>query len=134
VEAFEPNIRALMVFAAAWSVCCAGVFYLAGMLPLSGAPAALRSASGNLLILLDAVLLFGLFALTMIFSYRELRWSSAVVVGGAIFLFSPFLTQDLPDAFRNGKPGLLALFLLLVAAFGLLLASGAQHFPVNALT
>jgi hypothetical protein len=132
MDAFEPNIRALITFSAAWWVCCAGIIHLAGMLPLSEAPSAVRSPGGSILIFLDAALLFGLIVLTLVFSHRELRWSSAVVVGGAIFLLSPFMTQDLPEAVKNGKAGLLLLFLLLLLALGLLFTAGDQQFLIGA--
>jgi hypothetical protein len=98
VDAFEPNLPALLIFAAAWAACCIGGIHLAGMLPLSSAPAAVRSRGGAALVIMNGVLLAALLALTVAFSYRELRWPSAVVVGGTIFLFasclrlSPFRT------------------------------------------
>jgi hypothetical protein len=131
VSAFEPNISALLVFAAAWLVCSAGFFYISGMFPLSVAPSGLRSGSGNFLILLNAALLVGLFVLALIFCYRELRWSSAVVIGGAIFLLAPFLTQDLPAALKNGKLGLLALLFLVVIAFALIFAAAGWQISTS---
>jgi hypothetical protein len=120
VSAFEPNLSALLIYAAAWLVCSAGFFHLSGMLPLSTAPVRLQSVSGSFLIILDSALLAGLLVLTVWFAYRELRWSSAIVVGGVIFLFAPFLTQDLPEKWKSGKPALVALLFLAVIALGLL--------------
>jgi hypothetical protein len=114
-----------MVFAAAWAAVCIGAVQLAGMLPISAAPEAVRSPAGITLVALNAVLLLGLFVTTFVYSYSELRWSSAVVVGGAIFLFAPFAIQDLPETIKNGLAGLVILLALLASAFGLLLASGA---------
>lgn len=125
MDAFEPNFRSLLIFAAAWAACCIGGIHLAGMLPLSSAPAAVRSRGGVALVILNGVLLAALLALTVAFSYRELRWSSAVVVGGAIFLFAPFAVQDLPERIRDGKAGLILLVFVLVLALALLFLGGA---------
>jgi hypothetical protein len=127
VDAAELNIRALGVFAGAWAVCCAGAFHLAGHLPLAEAPSGGRSRGGAALILVNAVLLLALAALTVIYSHHELRWPFAVVLGGTIFLFSPFAIQDLPEALKNGKAGLVALFLLLLSALALVWKNGAHH-------
>jgi hypothetical protein len=125
VDAFEPNLPALLIFAAAWAACCIGGIHLAGMLPLSSAPAAVRSHGWAALVILNGVLLAALLALTVAFSYRELRWSSAVVVGGTIFLFAPFAVQDLPERIRDGKAGLVLLVIILVLALALLFLGGA---------
>ncbi len=125
MDAFEPNIAALLVFATAWAIFCVGVLQLAGMLPISAAPAAVRSPGGIVLVLLNAALLLTLLLMTFAYSYSELRWSSAVVVGGGIFLFSPFVIQDLPENIKNGKAGLIILLSLLTAALALLFATGA---------
>ena len=125
MDAIEPNLRALAVFAAAWAVCCAGAILLAGLLPLAEAPNGVRSRGGTLLILADFALLVAAAALALLFCFHELRWTSIVISGGAIFLFSPFATQDLPDAFKHGTVGLAVLLLLLLASLGLLLNAGA---------
>jgi hypothetical protein len=125
VDAFEPNLPALLIFAAAWAACCIGGIHLAGMLPLSSAPAAVRSRGWAALVTLNGVLLAALLALTVAFSYRELRWSSAVVVGGAIFLFAPLAVQDLPERIRDGKAGLVLLVVMLLLALALLFLGGA---------
>ncbi len=125
MDAFEPNILALAVFALAWAVFCVGAFQLAGMLPISAAPDSVRSPGGIALILLNAALLLALFVVIFTYGYSELRWSSAVVVGGSIFLFSPFVIQDLPESIKNGKAGLIILLSLLTAALALLFATGA---------
>ncbi len=131
MSAVEPNIPALLVFAVAWLICCAGFFYLSAMFPLSAAPLRLRSGAGSFLIVLDAALLVVLFALTLLFSYRELRWSSMIVAGGVIFLFAPFVTQDVPDRLKNRKTGLLLLLLFLLLAFGLLLGAAGRLIPAG---
>jgi hypothetical protein len=131
VDAAELNIRALAIFAIAWAVCCAGAVHLAGHLPLAEGPSGGRSRSGAALILVNAVLLLALIALTLIYSHYELRWPFAVVLGGTIFLFSPFAIQDLPEALKNGKAGLVALFLLLLSALVLLWENGVHSSIVN---
>ena len=127
MDAAGLNIRALLIFAVAWAVCCAGAVHLAGHFPLAEAPGSGRSRSGTALILVNAVLLLALFALTLLYSSQEVRWPFTVVLGGMIFLFAPFAIQDLPEALKNGKVGLVALFLLLLAALVLLWESGARH-------
>jgi len=126
MDVFEPNLPALLVFVFTWGVFCAGVVHVAGMLPLSSAPDGVRSPVGVLLVLLNVAMLAGLLALTLAHSYGELRWSSAVVVGGMIFLFSPFIVQDLPDRLKNGVAGMALLALLLIAALAVLLSGGAH--------
>jgi hypothetical protein len=126
MEAFEPNLAGLLVFAASWAALCIGAIFLAGMLPLSAAPEAVRSAGGVALVAVNTALLLGLAILTVAHSYAELRWSSAVVVGGAIFLFAPFAIQDLPERLKNGLAGLALLFLVLCGALALLVLRGAS--------
>ena len=127
MDAAELNIRALGVFTVAWAVCCTGALQLAGHLPLAGAPGGGRSRSSAALVLVNAVLLLALFVLTVLYSHHELRWPFAVVLGGAVFLFSPFAIQDLPEALKNGRAGLVVLFLLLLAALALLWENGADR-------
>jgi hypothetical protein len=134
VDAAGLNIRALVIFAIAWAVCCAGAVHLAGHLPLAEVPNGRRSRSVTTLILANAVLLLALIVLTLLYSREELRWPIAVVLGGTIFLFSPFAIQDLPEALKNGIAGLVALFLLLLAALALFWASGALHSIVRELS
>ncbi len=126
VEVFEPNIPALLIFAAAWAVFCVGALHVAGMLPLSGAPDAVRSFGGVALVSVNVALLAGLLILTLAHSYAQLRWTSAVVVGGAIFLFAPFVVQDLPEKLKDGKAGLALLLILLIGALALLLLGGSM--------
>ncbi len=125
MDAFEPNILGLTVFAIAWAILCIGGVLMAGMLPLSAAPVAARTPSGIFLVAVNLLLLAGLLVLTLAYSYAELRWSSAVVVGGMIFLFAPFAVQDLPDFLKNGRAGLMILLVLVMAALALLYSKGA---------
>lgn len=125
MDVFEPNWQALSVFAFAWATLCIGGVLMAGMLPLSSAPLAARTPSGVALVTVNLLLLLGLLALTLAYGYAELRWTSAVVTGGMIFLFAPFAVQDLPEALKNGRAGLLLLFVLILAALALLQNGGA---------
>jgi hypothetical protein len=134
VDAAGLNIRALVIFAIAWAVCCAGAVHLAGHFPLPEGPGGRKSRSGTALILINAILLLALIALTLLYSHNELRWPFAVVLGGTIFLFSPFAVQDLPESLKNGKAGLAALLLLLLSALALLWESGAQQSIVRELS
>ncbi len=116
MHAIEPNFGGLAIFSGLWLVCCAGFFLLSEMLPLSAAPASLQTSSGWLLIAVDTALLLGLLVLTIVFGYSQVRWSSMIVAGGAIFLFAPFMIQGLPETLKSGKAGLaMLLFLILIA-------------------
>ena len=134
MDAAGLNIRALVIFAIAWSVCCAGAVHLAGHFPLPEASSGRKSRSSTALILVNAILLLALIALTLLYSRHELRWPFAVVLGGTIFLFSPFVIQDLPEALKNGKAGLVVLFFLLLAALALLWENGAHRSIVSRLS
>jgi len=109
VNAIEPNWMSLIAFAAAWAVGCTGLFYLIGILPMRAAPAEVRRGAGPMLVLVFSLL----------FAFSELRWTSLVVAGGLVFLFSPFVVQDIPDALKDNKIGLSLVLVLTVA--GLLL-------------
>jgi hypothetical protein len=134
LDAIEPNIGALAVFAVAWLVCCTAAFQISGLLPLAEAPQSVRSGSGAALVFLDIALLLLLAVLTLFHCFRELRWSSIIVVGGAIFLFSPFVTQDLPPALKYSKAGLAFLALVLVLALAILVGAGVQLIVLRAFT
>jgi hypothetical protein len=134
VDAAGLNIRALVIFAIAWAVCCVGTVHLAGHFPLPEASDGRKSRGVTALILINAILLLALIALTLLYSRHELRWPFAVVLGGTIFLFSPFAIQDLPESLKNGKTGLAALLVLLLSALALLWESGAQHSIIRELS
>lgn len=128
MEAIEPNLFALVLFALTWAVFCVGAIQVAGMLPLSAAPEAVRTPDGVALVIANVLLLAAVLILTCAYGYNELRWTSSIVVGGMIFLLAPFLIQDLPENLKNGKAGLLILFVLSLAALGLLHSGGATDF------
>lgn len=124
MDKVEPNVTALLLFSGAWAVCCAGILHLARMYPLSVRPAALRSASGVALIVADSVVLLILLAVTFRYGFRELRWTSLVVVAGLIFLFTPGAFQVLPERWRDGPGGLATLLALLLASLVALFSLG----------
>lgn len=124
VEAIEPNWIALIVFAAVWSVGCAGLFYLIGILPLNAAPREVRRGAGPVLVLTNVGMVGLLLLSALLFAFAELRWTSLVVAGGMILLFSPFIVQDLPDGLKDNKIGLLVVMILTFAGLLLLYFSG----------
>jgi len=109
----------LIAFAAAWAVGCTGLFYLIGILPMRAAPAEVRRGAGPMLVLTNVGLVGALLVFSLLFAFAELRWTSLVVAGGLVFLFSPFVVQDIPDALKDNKIGLALVLVLTVA--GLLL-------------
>ena len=117
----EPNIAALSWFALLWSICCLAFFQLAGMYPLRAARSTVLLVLGNTALWL--VLLAG----TLAFAWAELRWTSIVVVAGILFLFIPELFQAIPGRIRDGRAGLAAAGLVLIASLGVLLRLGAPH-------
>lgn len=133
MDAIEPNTRALAIFAVAWLICCAGAIHLSGLLPLAQAPTSIRTASGAALLCTNVALLLAVTALTLVYCFTELRWTSIVVVGGLIFLGSPFVTQALPEPIKANKAGLALLATLLMLLLAILLAAGAQDFVLRAL-
>jgi type IV secretory pathway VirB2 component (pilin) len=120
MSSVEPNSKALLFFALSWMLVCFGSFLVAGMLPLGAAPKEVRQPTGVLLLGLNVVLILILCGFAIWLGYRDLRWTSVVISGGSIFLLAPFLVQDLPDAIKNGRKGLLLLFVLLLFAIGAL--------------
>ncbi len=98
------------------------------------APHEVRSGGGGILLFFNIALLLLVTALTLFYCFRELRWSSVFVMGGVIFLFSPFVTQDLPEAFKAGTAGLAILALALSIALAILLGAGAQDLVLRAFT
>ncbi len=116
MSSIEPNFQALLFFALAWMLVCFGSFLMAGMLPLGAAPKEIRQPTGVLLLALNAALTLILAGFAIRLSYHDLRWTSVVIAGGSIFLLAPFLVQDLPDAIKNGRKGLLLLLALLLCA------------------
>lgn len=124
MDQIEPNFTALVWFSAAWIVCCLGILQLAGMYPLSLRPETTRSASGIALIIANSLALIVLLAVTFRYGFAELRWTSLVVAGGLVFLFTPGLFQVLPESWRDAPGGLAALLALLLATLILIFQVG----------
>lgn len=125
LEAIEPNWVALIFFAGVWTVGCAGLFYLIGILPIGAAPAEVRRGAGSVLVVLNVALVSVLVVAALLFGLAELRWTSLVIAGGMVFLFAPFIIQDLPARLKDNKLGLSLLLVLTVSALVLLYLVGA---------
>lgn len=124
MEAIEPNWMSLIVFAGAWAVSCVGAFYLIGIMPLAAAPGDVQSGFGPVLVFANVALVTVLVVATLVFAIAELRWTSLVVAGGMVFLFSPFIVQDLPSALKDNKLGLVIVLALTVGGLALLYMAG----------
>jgi hypothetical protein len=116
VAAIEPNGLGLLAFGAAFAVCCLGFFTVAGMFPLSARPAALAGMPAIALIVVNLALVVLLALAAGLFAHQSLRWTSAVVLGGLIFLFTPSAFQAIPDEWRDSRAGLSVLGIIQVAA------------------
>ena len=112
----EPNGLGLLVFGAAFAVCCLGFFTVMGMFPLSARPAALAGVPAIALIVINLALVVLLALAAALFAHQSLRWTSAVVLGGLIFLFTPSAFQAVPDDWRDSRAGLAVLGVIQVAA------------------
>jgi len=104
--AIEPNPAALGWFALFWSTCCLGFLQLAGRYPLGRHSGA--TPAGRVVVLAATALWLALLIATLRFAAAELRWTSALVSGGLLFLFLPELFQMLPGRLRDGELGLAA--------------------------
>jgi len=112
----EPNGFGLVAFGAAFAVCCLGFFTVVGMFPLSARPAALAGLPAIMLIGVNLALVVLLGLAAVLFAHQSLRWTSAVVLGGLIFLFTPSAFQAVPDKWRDSRAGLALLGIIQVAA------------------
>src|ERR1700761_3780968 len=101
----EPNGLGLLMFGGAFAVCCLGFFTVVGMFPLSARPAALAGVPAIALIVVNLALVILLALAAVLFAHQSLRWSSAVVLGGLIFLFTPSAFQAVPDGWRDSRAG-----------------------------
>ena len=115
----------LIVFVAVWAVSCVGMFYLIGTLPIAAAPEAVRRGIGPVLVILNTILLAALIISAFLFAVAELRISSLIVAAGMVFLFAPFVVQDLPLWLKDNKLGLIIMLSLTVAALATLYFAGA---------
>jgi hypothetical protein len=116
VAGIEPNGLGLLVFGAAFAVCCLGFFTVAGMFPLGARPAALAGVPAIALIMVNLALVVLLALAAILFAHESLRWTSAVVLGGLIFLFTPSAFQAVPDDWRDSRTGLAVLGVVQLAA------------------
>lgn len=116
MAAIEPNWQALLVFLVAWLAGCVGFFFLSGSMPVKAAPPDVQTGFGPALVWANLAALIALLVLTAWFAVAQLRWTSLVVGGGFVFLFAPFIVQDLPRALKDTQAGLVALLACLLAA------------------
>ena len=124
MDAIEPNWPALLVFLVGWLTSCVGLFFLSGNLPVRAAPETVQAGFGPALIWINFTVLAVLLVLTFAFAIPQLRWTSVLVGGGFVFLFAPFIVQDLPRGLKDTKAGLLTLLACLLAAAGLVYGAG----------
>ncbi len=124
VDAIEPNWMSLIVFAAVWAVACIGAFYLIGIMPLAAAPGNLRRGLGPVMVLANVALVALLAVASLAFAIAQLRWTSLVVAGGMVFLFSPFVVQDLPPWLKDNRLGLALVMVLALGGLALLFLAG----------
>ncbi len=109
MSTIEPNWPQLLVFLPAWLIGCVGFFYLVGNLPVSAAPPPVQTGAGPALVWLNLVVVAALCVTTIVFALMTLRWTTLVVAGGMVFLFAPFIVQDLPRLLRDTRLGLAVL-------------------------
>lgn len=110
MNAIEPDMGAVFAFAALWGATCFAFLVLSGMYPER--PEGVRTPSGLALVALNTVLWVALVAATLVFGFERLRLTSLIVVAGLVFLFAPVPFEFLPDDWRDGRRGLVALVLL----------------------
>lgn len=126
----EPNWTALLWFVPLWSICCLGFFQLAGMYPI-GHPAEGGPEKSVALVLGNTVLWLALLAGTVAFAYAELRWTTAIVVAGILFLFIPEAFQAMPERWRDSRLGMAAAGCVMLGAIAVLAHVAAD--PIRAL-
>ena len=112
MSAVEPNWIALIIFLACWGVVCSGWIYVSGSFPLSAAPTEIRRGIGLSLLVATTGSLVVLTVAALVYGIGQLRWTSLVVGSGVVFLFAPFVVQDLPRRLKDSRAGL-ALVLVL---------------------
>lgn len=118
MSVIEPNWPALLLFVPAWLMVCVGLIYLSGNLPVRAAPDTVREGAGPVLVWLNVLAFAGLAIVTIIFAIAQLRWTSTIVGGGFMFLFAPFVVQDLPAGLKDTQTGLVVLLALGLVAMG----------------
>jgi hypothetical protein len=122
MTSIEPNGLALLTFISTFAACCIGFFTVIGMLPLSERPRSLEGIPGAALVVINLVLLIPLLFGVLLFAHLALRWTSAVIFGGLIFLFSPSIFQVVPNRWRDSYGGLAVLGVIQLAALAALLS------------
>ena len=120
MDAIEPNWQALLVFLVAWLTGCVGFIFVSGNLPLRAAPQPVQAGFGPALVWVNLGMLVLLTAMTIGFAIAQLRWTSLILGGGFVFLFAPFVVQDLPRGLKDTQAGLVTLLVCLIAATGML--------------
>jgi hypothetical protein len=118
----EPNGLALLTFVPTFAACCIGFFTISGMFPWSERPRSLHGIAGAALVVTNLVLLIALLLGVVLFAHETLRWTSAVIFGGLIFLFIPSIFQAVPNAWRDSRGGLAVLGVIQLAALAALLS------------
>lgn len=119
MSAVEPNWAMAIMLAGTWLIGCAGLLFVFGHLPLSAAPEPVKRGAGPVLVLAGLAVMAGVVVATVLMAAGALRWSTSIVLGGFVFLFAPFLVQDLPASIKETQGGLA----LVVAAGALVLAA-----------
>ncbi|NJO22520.1 MAG: hypothetical protein HC868_05685 [Sphingomonadales bacterium] len=79
----------------------------------------LRSAGGAAVLWLTMLVCVVAVVYAVAFASRTLPWYVAVIGGGGALLVAPLLLQPLPDAFVNGRRGLVTFALAASVAAGL---------------
>jgi hypothetical protein len=125
----EPNWPALALFAATFATGCLSFLTLAGMFPASVRPRSVSGVAGNALILLNVALLLALLPGIALFAHQTLRWTSAVIFGGLIFLFAPTVFQIVPIDWRDSCGGLVILGVVQIASLAMLLSPLQKFLP-----
>lgn len=121
MTSIEPNGLALLTFVSTFAACCIGFFTVIGMFPLSERPRSLAGMPGAALVVINLALLVPLLLGVVLFAHGTLRWTSAVIFGGLIFLFVPSLFQAIPNRWRDSYSGLAVLSVVQLAALVALL-------------
>jgi hypothetical protein len=106
MTSIEPNGPALLMFVSTFAVCCLGFFTIIGMFPLSERPRSLSGMPGAVLVVTNLLLLIPLLLGVVLFAHQTLRWTSATIFGGLIFLFIPSVFQAVPSGWRDSYSGL----------------------------
>jgi hypothetical protein len=116
-----PSFPHLTVFMALVLVLSLYGLTVSGHFPEEHRSDALKTAGGRLVLWGTLVLCAALAIVALAFAWQYLPLPSAIIGGGAMVLFAPLLLQPLPDAFVDGRRGLLTFSFIGV---GLALAAG----------